>query len=261
MPGCCVPGCFNSNKKCFSLRRFPANLERRTLWLGKIGKKNWQPSQRSYICEIHFSKDMWEKPRVDGKQKLKCNAVPTIFPTSNINHCQELSETISNVHPSNETSTSVSKSHSLKRYADTLHDLEKNVVKELQIVTNIHETILMDIFKKSMSNSNNQSMNINLQSVINNNEYNLEDTQLTELNIENRTDIIATIPNSDANQLALQSALLKIKNLETKLNKANTIICKGEKAKKHLLQHDREKDCMLALDKMSLVNNMTHQPI
>ena len=29
--------------------------------------------------QIHFSDDMWEKPRSDGKQKLKQNAVPTIF--------------------------------------------------------------------------------------------------------------------------------------------------------------------------------------
>jgi len=28
---------------------------------------------------VHFSDDMWEKPRVDGKRKLKPNAVPTIF--------------------------------------------------------------------------------------------------------------------------------------------------------------------------------------
>lgn len=31
--------------------------------------------------QVHFSKDMWEKVRCDGKQKLKCNAVPTIFPS------------------------------------------------------------------------------------------------------------------------------------------------------------------------------------
>jgi len=29
---------------------------------------------------VHFAKDMWEKDRCDGKRKLKCSAVPTIFP-------------------------------------------------------------------------------------------------------------------------------------------------------------------------------------
>lgn len=28
---------------------------------------------------VHFAEDMWEKPRIDGKRKLKCNAVSTIF--------------------------------------------------------------------------------------------------------------------------------------------------------------------------------------
>lgn len=32
-------------------------------------------------AQVHFSKDMWEKVRCDGKQKLRCNAVPTIFPS------------------------------------------------------------------------------------------------------------------------------------------------------------------------------------
>lgn len=34
-----------------------------------------------FYMQIHFSKDMWEKVRCDGKRKLKCNAVPTIFPS------------------------------------------------------------------------------------------------------------------------------------------------------------------------------------
>lgn len=32
-----------------------------------------------FICEVHFSPEMWEKLRVDGKKMLKHNAIPTIF--------------------------------------------------------------------------------------------------------------------------------------------------------------------------------------
>ncbi|XP_072749141.1 uncharacterized protein [Anoplolepis gracilipes] len=81
MPGCCVPGCSNSTAKGFSMRSFPTDRERRALWIANIGKLNWEPKTNSRICEVHFSKDMWEKVRCDGKQKLKCNAVPTIFPS------------------------------------------------------------------------------------------------------------------------------------------------------------------------------------
>ncbi|XP_070166724.1 THAP domain-containing protein 1-like [Polyergus mexicanus] len=80
MPGCCVPGCSNSTVKGFSMRSFPTDRERKALWITNIGIANWEPKTNSRICEIHFSKDMWEKVRCDGKRKLKCNAVPTIFP-------------------------------------------------------------------------------------------------------------------------------------------------------------------------------------
>ncbi|XP_018300013.1 uncharacterized protein [Mycetomoellerius zeteki] len=36
------------------------------------------PSAKS----THFANEMWEKVRLDGKRKLKCNAVPSIFPRS-----------------------------------------------------------------------------------------------------------------------------------------------------------------------------------
>ncbi|XP_077265802.1 uncharacterized protein LOC143899402 [Temnothorax americanus] len=105
MTGCCVVGCNNNSEKGFSLRRFPSNEERRTLWVSKIGRKNWKPSPNSHICEVHFAEDMWEKPRIDGKRKLKHNAVPTIFPivqkekenkenpSHTVSHFQELHKT------------------------------------------------------------------------------------------------------------------------------------------------------------------------
>lgn len=38
------------------------------------------------ILQFHFAIDMWEKKRVDGKQKLKPYAVPTIFGDCVIQH-------------------------------------------------------------------------------------------------------------------------------------------------------------------------------
>ncbi|XP_029173732.1 THAP domain-containing protein 2-like isoform X2 [Nylanderia fulva] len=81
MPGCCISGCTNSTVKGFSMRSFPTDPQRRALWITNIGKPNWEPKAHSRVCDVHFSKNMWEKVRCDGKQKLKCNAVPTIFPS------------------------------------------------------------------------------------------------------------------------------------------------------------------------------------
>jgi len=44
---------------------------------------------------MHFAKDMWEKDRCDGKRKLKCNAVPMIFPLQPVPH--DSSENCNNV--------------------------------------------------------------------------------------------------------------------------------------------------------------------
>ncbi|XP_034934272.1 SET and MYND domain-containing protein 4-like [Chelonus insularis] len=84
MGGCCVPGCSNSSKKKFIMKVIPRDPERRRKWIENIGRKNWVPSDRTYICEVHFEPDMWEKPREDGKRVLKLRAVPTIFPNRRI---------------------------------------------------------------------------------------------------------------------------------------------------------------------------------
>ncbi|XP_046610007.1 THAP domain-containing protein 2-like [Neodiprion virginianus] len=80
MPGCSVPGCHNSSAKGYSMKSFPTNLARRLEWAKMIDRKNWIPNRTSCICEVHFPPFMWEKPRVDGKRKLRHNAVPTMFP-------------------------------------------------------------------------------------------------------------------------------------------------------------------------------------
>lgn len=85
MTGCCVPNCSNSTEKDFSLKCFPSNLQQRTIWRQNINNHSskWILTKNSYVCEVHFSAEMWGKVRVDGKKKLKANATPTIFPSKN----------------------------------------------------------------------------------------------------------------------------------------------------------------------------------
>ncbi|KAG8235723.1 hypothetical protein J437_LFUL016358 [Ladona fulva] len=79
MPGCAALGCSNRTETGHSLKSFPRDPQRRALWTTMVNRKNWIPKNSSYICEIHFDDNQWEIPRVDGKKKLKANAVPTIF--------------------------------------------------------------------------------------------------------------------------------------------------------------------------------------
>ncbi|XP_046744137.1 zinc finger protein 62-like [Diprion similis] len=83
MSGCSAVGCSNRGDRGFFMKSFPRNPERRALWASQMNRDRWQPTDNSRLCEVHFDQDQWEKTREDGTRKLKCNAVPTIFESSN----------------------------------------------------------------------------------------------------------------------------------------------------------------------------------
>ncbi|CAH1406768.1 unnamed protein product [Nezara viridula] len=80
MVHCCAFGCSNSSEKGFSMKRFPSNPQRRKVWAAKVKRENWTPTNATRICEAHFTPDMFEQNRADGRPLLKWNAIPTIFP-------------------------------------------------------------------------------------------------------------------------------------------------------------------------------------
>lgn len=55
MAGCCIPGCANTNKKGYSMRRFPTNLKRKIKWIKNINQMwpNWQPPHYGLICHVN----------------------------------------------------------------------------------------------------------------------------------------------------------------------------------------------------------------
>ncbi|XP_077275423.1 uncharacterized protein LOC143904530 [Temnothorax americanus] len=89
MVSCCAAYCTNSSKKfmCikskqrFQMCRFPTNPKRREIWIKNLNRCDYQPTLNSYLCEVHFTKEMWEKTR-NGRKRLKSTAIPTIFKSS-----------------------------------------------------------------------------------------------------------------------------------------------------------------------------------
>lgn len=81
MPGCCVPHCSNHARNGWKLYRFPAQPNRRLLWIAQVKRANWEPTPTSYVCSAHFVESSFEQHRADGWRKLKPNAVPTVFPS------------------------------------------------------------------------------------------------------------------------------------------------------------------------------------
>ena len=53
---CCAIGCTNRyHEGCgLSFYRFPADRSRRNKWLAAIKRKDWQPSDYSWVCSAHF---------------------------------------------------------------------------------------------------------------------------------------------------------------------------------------------------------------
>lgn len=52
MPCCVAIGCSNSDKKGYFMKHFPKDPIRKKLWVAKIKRDKWTPSQHSCICEV-----------------------------------------------------------------------------------------------------------------------------------------------------------------------------------------------------------------
>jgi hypothetical protein len=53
---CCAVGCTRRFSKDCGLHfyRFPKDSERRNIWISAVNRKNWEPTEHSWICSSHF---------------------------------------------------------------------------------------------------------------------------------------------------------------------------------------------------------------
>ncbi|XP_016661072.1 THAP domain-containing protein 4-like [Acyrthosiphon pisum] len=89
MSGCTAVKCSNTRSKGFRLFRFPRDPNRRKIWLQNYHRDKWQPTNHFELCEDHFEERQFEQHRLDGLQKLKPNAIPTLFDIPNPPHLLE----------------------------------------------------------------------------------------------------------------------------------------------------------------------------
>lgn len=54
MTGCCAINCTTQAKKGARLFIIPTNKERRAQWIHNIRRKNWIPSDRSFLCAVMY---------------------------------------------------------------------------------------------------------------------------------------------------------------------------------------------------------------
>ena len=53
---CCAVSCTNRYRKGSGVHfyRFPDDKERRAKWIAAVARKNWEPTEDSWICSAHF---------------------------------------------------------------------------------------------------------------------------------------------------------------------------------------------------------------
>lgn len=77
---CCAPGCSNSRKTRGDLQfyRIPKEINRRRIWLTRIRRKNFSPTENTRLCSAHFL----EGQKSDDTDSVSYN--PSIFKHSHV---------------------------------------------------------------------------------------------------------------------------------------------------------------------------------
>ncbi|KAI4488613.1 hypothetical protein M0802_011429 [Mischocyttarus mexicanus] len=78
MPGCAAVGCNNRSEKGYIMKCFPRDPELRKIWQERVARADWEPSNNSFLCHVHFEPQEWSMAQ-SGRIRLKRNAIPSIF--------------------------------------------------------------------------------------------------------------------------------------------------------------------------------------
>lgn len=78
MPGCAAIGCNNRSEKGYIMKCFPRDPKLRKIWQERVARADWEPSNNSFLCHVHFEPEEWSI-LPNGRIRLRKNAVPSIF--------------------------------------------------------------------------------------------------------------------------------------------------------------------------------------
>lgn len=78
MPGCAAVGCNNRSEKGYIMKCFPRDPKLRKIWQERVARADWEPSNNSFLCHVHFEPEEWSI-MPNGRIRLRKNAIPSIF--------------------------------------------------------------------------------------------------------------------------------------------------------------------------------------
>ncbi|XP_049516575.1 THAP domain-containing protein 1-like [Dermacentor silvarum] len=84
MPSCSAFGCRTretDGKRLFRIPSAKRDAAQRKVWLQRISRADFNPTQWSRLCEDHFTDDQFEPVILQscGTKKLKRQAIPSLF--------------------------------------------------------------------------------------------------------------------------------------------------------------------------------------
>lgn len=101
MPGCAAVGCNNRSEKGYIMKCFPRDPKLRKIWQDRVARADWEPSNNSFLCHVHFEPEEWSITQ-NGRIRLKKNAIPSIFTVTSTKKSAKKRIKLTNVKNENE---------------------------------------------------------------------------------------------------------------------------------------------------------------
>ncbi|EGI63321.1 PREDICTED: uncharacterized protein LOC105148221 [Acromyrmex echinatior] len=150
MPGCAAIGCNNRSEKGYIMKCFPRDPILRQVWQDRVARADWEPSNNSFLCHVHFEPQEWVITQ-SGKLRLKKNAVPSIFTVTSTRKSAKKRIKLANMKNEDyymveflENDSDHSSSHLEEKDSD-LQDIDKSSIQSL-----VHQQV--NYFSKKIEN-------------------------------------------------------------------------------------------------------------
>lgn len=101
MPGCAAVGCNNRSEKGYIMKCFPRDPKLRKIWQDRVARADWEPSNNSFLCHVHFEPEEWSITQ-NGRIRLKKTAIPSIFTVTSTKKSAKKRIKLTNVKNENE---------------------------------------------------------------------------------------------------------------------------------------------------------------
>ncbi|KAG5345519.1 AATC protein, partial [Acromyrmex charruanus] len=70
---CAAIGCNNRSEKGYIMKCFPRDPILRQVWQDRVARADWEPSNNSFLCHVHFEPQEWVITQSDDSMEIECD--------------------------------------------------------------------------------------------------------------------------------------------------------------------------------------------